>query len=206
MEQTTPAGDSLRERELVLAREVAYAFLNAATPLEVYRLALARVTPLVRADFSSVFLRDPDDPSLLRLTCAHNWPQASARYLNRMRVRIGLGPTGRAVAEQRAVEVADVFADETLADWWDAARELDFVSFISLPLSDGDGVGGALTFYFRSPHVADEDERHLLMLIADHVAVASGRAEATEVLRRDVERLRIDNERLRRENERLRAG
>ena len=99
MEPMSATPDSLRERELDVAREVASAFLTASTPVEVYRLALARVTPLVRASFSSVFERDPADPTLLKLSCANSWPQSSARYLGQLRLRLGRGPTGRAVAE-----------------------------------------------------------------------------------------------------------
>jgi signal transduction histidine kinase len=191
------SNEALRERELDVAREIAHAFLSATSPLEVYRLALARVTPLVRARFSSVFLRDHDDETLLKLSCAHNWPQSSARYLGQLRLRVGRGPTGRAVAENRPFEVADLFADPQLREWWEPARELGFVSFIALPLRDDERATGALTFYFDHPQEFTDDERHLLMLIADQVALTSGRAEQTDAMRRELERLRAENQRLR---------
>ncbi|HEX6307368.1 MAG TPA: GAF domain-containing sensor histidine kinase [Longimicrobiales bacterium] len=194
---------SLRDRELDVAREVAHAFLTASTPLEVYRIALARVTPLVRAKFSSVFQRDPADPTLLKLACAVSWPQSAARYLGQLRLRVGRGPTGRAVAELRPVEVEDVFADPALREWREPARELGFVSLISLPLVNDGRASGALTFYFDEPHEFAEDERHLLMLVADQLALASGRVEALYAERRELEQLRRENERLR---ERIGAG
>lgn len=184
---------SLRDRELDVAREIANAFLTAGSPVEVYRLALARVTPLVRASFSSVFERDPDDPALLKLTCANNWPQASARYLGQLRLRVGRGPTGGAVARMEPVEVEDVFADPRLREWHEPARELGFVSLISLPLATGDRATGALTFYFDEPHPFDEDERHLLKLIADQLAVASARVAALQAERGELEVLRTEN-------------
>jgi signal transduction histidine kinase len=191
------SSEALRQRELDVAREIAHAFLSATTPLEVYRLALARVTPLVGASFSSVFLRDPDDDTLLKLSCAHNWPQASARYLGQLRLRVGRGPTGRTVADNRTFEVADVFADPALREWWEPARELGFVSLIALPLRDGNRAIGALTFYFDQPQEFAADERHLLTLIADQVALTSGRAEQNAAVRRELERLRAENQRLR---------
>lgn len=191
--------DSLRERELDVAREVASAFLTASTPVEVYRLALARVTPLVRASFSSVFERDPADPSLLKLSCANSWPQSSARYLGQLRLRVGRGPTGRAVAEMKPVEVSDVFADPVLREWHEPARELGFVSLISLPLATGDQATGALTFYFDRSHEFDDDERHLLKLVADQLAVASGRVAALQAERRELEEMRTENALLRRQ-------
>jgi signal transduction histidine kinase len=194
----TAATDSLRDRELDVAREVANAFLTASTPVEVYRLALARVTPLVRASFSSIFERDPADPTLLKLTCANSWPQSSARYLGELRLRVGRGPTGRAVAETRPVEVRDVFADPLLSEWHEPARELGFVSLISLPLATGAVASGALTFYFDEPHEFDDDERHLLKLVADQLAVAGGRIASLEASRREVDELRSENDMLRR--------
>ncbi|MGH7464644.1 MAG: ATP-binding protein [Longimicrobiales bacterium] len=191
--------DSRRERELDVAREVANAFLTASTPVEVYRRALARVTPLVRASFSSVFEQDPAEPTLLKLTCANSWPQSSARYLGQLRLRVGRGPTGRAVAEMRPVEVTNVFADPALGEWHEPARELGFVSLISLPLAAGGKATGALTFYFDEPHTFDDDERHLLMLVADQLAVASGRVAALQADRRELEELRTENALLRRQ-------
>jgi signal transduction histidine kinase len=197
MERVNATPDSLRERELDVAREIASAFLTARTPLEVYRLALARVTPLVRASFSSVFERDPHDPALLKLTCANNWPQSSARYLGQLRLRVGRGPTGRAVERMTAVEVTDVFADPALLEWHEPARELGFKSLISLPLATGGEATGALTFYFDEPHQFDDDERHLLMLIADQLAVAGARVAALHAERRELDQLRRDNALLR---------
>lgn len=179
MDQTTVAGSAssapLRERELDVARDVAQAVITAASPLEVYRIALARVTPIVHAKFSSVFHRDPDDESLLRLTCAHNWPQPSARFMSQLRIRVGRGPTGRAVAEAAPVEVCDVFADEALRSWWEPAREIGFTSLISLPLRSGSNVKGALTFYFDTAREFDAGERDVLMLFADQLALTSER-------------------------------
>ena len=62
-----PAPRPLRKQELEAVREIAHAFLSASRPIEVYRLALVRLTPIVNASFSSVFLRDASDLSLLRL-------------------------------------------------------------------------------------------------------------------------------------------
>ncbi|HSJ10536.1 MAG TPA: GAF domain-containing sensor histidine kinase [Longimicrobiales bacterium] len=196
MDQMTGAGEALRERELGVAREIAHAFLTASTSVEVYRLALARVTPLVRATFSSVFERDPSDPTLLKLTCAHNWPQSSARYLGQLRVREGRGPTGRAVADACPVEVRDVFADPALVEWVEPARELGFVSLISLPLRTGETATGAVTFYFDAARDFDDDERHLLMLVAEQLAVTAQRAGAMDDLRLERDRLRLENDRL----------
>jgi signal transduction histidine kinase len=188
----------LQQRELEIAREIAHAFLTATQPLEVYRLALARVTALVNASFSSVFLRDTADPELLRLVCAQNWPQSSARFLSQLRIRVGRGPTGRAVAERQAVTAEDVFADHSMRDWWDPARELGFISMVALPLEVQGEVAGALSFYFAEPHRFEVDEMRLLSLIAAQLAATAERAQMIENLQRANERLRRKNEELQR--------
>ena len=182
-----PVGTS--EREMRVAREVAQAFLTASRPSEVYRLALERVVPIVGATFGCVFLRD-GDTDLLRVVAAHNWPQAFASYLGSMRVRVGNGPTGRAVADGTLVEVRDVFADPSLEDWWDPARELDFVSSVSVPLSSRGEPVGAITFYFRQPPEFDTADRDLLRLVADQLSATAEKAHLIEDLQRANEQLR----------------
>jgi signal transduction histidine kinase len=193
-DEMSVASESLRQRELEVAAEIVHAFLTASHPVEVYRVALSRVTPLVNARFSSVFLRDPADPLLLKLECAHNWPQASARFLGQLRIRVGRGPTGRAVAEREPVEVEDVFADPSQREWWEPARELGFTSLIALPLQVRGEVEGALSFYFDVPHRFEPEERRLLSLIADQLAATAEKARLTQNLRETNEKLTLRNE------------
>lgn len=186
----------LRELELEVAREIAESFLTASSPLEVYRLALARVTPIVGASFASVFLKDDDDPRLLRLACAHNWPQASARFLGDLRIRRGRGPTGRAVSQQRPVEVVDVFADPELEAWWEPARELGFVSMMALPLAVEGRVFGALSFYFGTRQEFGEEARTLLSVVAHQLASTAERAHLVQDLEGSSLRLQRENDAL----------
>jgi signal transduction histidine kinase len=178
-------------RELRAAREIAHAFLTARGPEEVYRLALERVAPVVGAAFGCVYLRESDD--VLRLVAAWNWPAEFRPFLGEMRVRVGLGPTGIAVAEHRFVEVYDVFADPALADWWDAARELGFASTVALPVVLDGRPEGALTFYFRQTEQLDEGDRSLLRLVADQLSATAEKAHLIEDLQRANLRLREQN-------------
>lgn len=162
-----------------MAREIADSLLTARSPLEVYRLALARLTPRVGASFASVFLRDAEDPRLLRLACAQNWPQSSARFLSEMRIREGRGPTGRSVLEGESIEVVDVFADDSLEDWWEPARELGFVSMTAHPLMAEGKVFGALSFYFSDEQRFDDAARILLRIVAHQLASTATRARLT---------------------------
>ena len=181
---------SLKQRELELTREIASAFLAAQHPLELYRNALAQITPLVGAGFASVFVRDDDQRDLLKLFCAHNWPQSSARFLGQMRIRVGRGPTGSAVEQRKPVEVEDVFADPTLREWWEPARELGFTALISLPLHHDPVSYGALTFYYDKAHQFNDEERHVLELAATQLSALADRAQMIQDLRSENDELR----------------
>ena len=190
MTPSTEAAGSVPE--LRVAGEIAQAFLKAKQPTEVYRLALERVAPLVGAAFACVFLRDGDS-ELLKIASAYNWPQRWATYLSSMRVAPGNGPTGRAVLENRAVDVADVFGDPELEDWWDSARELGFTSSISLPLSFEVKPVGALTLYFRDRDAFERADRGLLLLVADQLAATAERAHLIDDLQNANGRLQEQN-------------
>lgn len=181
---------NLQQRELELSREIADAFLKAQHPLELYRIVLASVTPLIDASFASVFLIDESEQDLLKLVCAHNWPQTSARYLGQLRIRVGRGPTGRAVDLRQPVEVRDVFGEPTMREWWEPARELGFTSLISLPLERDNTAVGALTFYYDRPHNFTDEERHVLKLIATQLSAMAERSQLVQDLRSENLRLR----------------
>jgi len=182
-------------RELQAAREIAHAFLTSDRPLEVYRLALERVSQLVGAAFGCVFLREapPEDPDLLHVVAAYNWPQAYAGYLSEMRVRVGKGPTGWAVSRNEVVELFDIFTDPSLEDWWEVARELGFSSTVALPVSLGGTPVGAVTFYFREREELCEADRSLLRLVADQLSATAEKAHLIEDLQRANAQLREQN-------------
>lgn len=172
-ESPDPPAEPVPDRQGAVVREIHRAATSAATPLEVYRTALARITPLVDATFASVFLRDPSEPELLRLACAQNWPQSSARFLSDLRIREGRGPTGQAVAQARPVEVEDVFEDTELKEWWEPARELGFVAMTAHPLTLDHRVLGSISFYFSDPQTLDDATRSLLATVAREMAAAA---------------------------------
>jgi hypothetical protein len=143
------------------------------TAVEVYRAVLARLGPRLGASFASTYLRDREDPDLLRLECALNWPQSSARFLNEIRIREGRGPTGSAVASGTVVHVEDVFRDPGLQDWWEPARELGFVSVVAVPLVLEGRTVGAVTFYFEERRPAPGDPNGLMEVVAREIDGAS---------------------------------
>jgi signal transduction histidine kinase len=170
-------------RELMAVREIVHAFHTARRPEEVYQLALDRVCPLIGATFACVYLVD-EDSELMRLVAVQNWPQRHTRFLGKMRVRRGFGPSGEAASERRMVEVLDVFADPSLVDWQEVARELGFRALVALPLETTDRVLGAVTFYFASPNTVGSEMRHLLRMVADQMAATAEKARLIDDLQR----------------------
>jgi signal transduction histidine kinase len=170
-------------RELIAVREIVHAFLTADRPEEVFQFALDRVSPLVGASFACVYLVDGAS-ELMRLAAVHNWPPRFAPFLGEMRVRLGFGPSGEAAAERRVIEVPDVLADGSLEDWAEVANELGFRAIVALPLQTGEGVLGAVAFYFAAAGVISPETRSLLRMVADQMAATAQKARLIEDLRR----------------------
>jgi signal transduction histidine kinase len=170
-------------RELIAIREIVHAFLTADRPEEVFQFALDRVSPLVGASFACVYLVDGAS-ELMRLAAVHNWPERFAPFLGDMRVRLGFGPSGEAAAERRVIEVPDVMADGSLEDWAEVAQELGFRAIVALPLQTGDGVLGAVAFYFEEAGAISGETRSLLRMVADQMAATAQKARLIEDLRR----------------------
>ena len=170
-------------RELIAVREIVHAFLTADRPEEVFQFALDRVGPLVGASFACVYLIDGAS-ELMRLAAVHNWPEQFAPFLGEMRVRLGFGPSGEAASERRVIEVPDVMADPSLEDWAEVASELGFRAIVALPLQTGDGVLGAVAFYFEKAGTITSETRSLLRMVADQMAATAQKARLIEDLRR----------------------
>jgi len=178
---TTVAPTDFGLRELMAVREIMHAFLTAERPEEVYQLALHRVSHVVGATFSCVYLIDKGS-DLMRLAAAYNWPEKYAKFLGQMRVRLGSGPSGEAARERRVVEVPDLFADHTLVDWHDVASELGFRAFVALPLETNGAVLGAVTFYFASRSAVSAETHSLMRIVADQMAATAEKAQLIDSL------------------------
>jgi GAF domain-containing protein len=170
-------------RELLAIREIAHAFLLAEHPGDVQQFALDRVTPLLGATFSLVMQLSADG-ELLRPVAQYEWPAAYRQWIGALRVRVGDGPSGVAVAERRLVEVVDLFEDPALDGWYDVARELGFRSILVAPLVIADEPIGAVAFYFADATRVTDEQRALVRLVADQLAAATDKSRRADELRR----------------------
>jgi signal transduction histidine kinase len=187
-------------RELIAVREIIHAFLTADRPAEVFQFALNRVSPLVGATISCVYVVDATTPELMELAAVFNWPGKYSSFLRDMRVRLGFGPSGEAASERRVIEVPDVFADPSMEDWQEVAAELGFRGIVALPLQTPAGVLGTVTFYFAKPGPFPADTRHLLRVVADQMAATAEKARLIDDLRRANSHLAETNAVLERQN------
>jgi GAF domain-containing protein len=146
--------------------DIAHAMVRAEDATEALQFALDRVCPAVGASLGAVFLLD-GAAELMRPVAAHAWPERWRPWLGAMRVRVGFGPAGEAAAERRLIEVDDVFADASLEDWQDAARELGFRALVAVPIEGPQGVAGALGVYFATPGRQPAATHALLRAVAD---------------------------------------
>lgn len=170
-------------RELLAIREIAHAFLLADHPGDVQQFALDRVTPLLGATFSLVMQLSADG-ELLRPVAQHEWPVGYRQWIGALRVRVGDGPSGMAVAERRLVEVVDLFDDPTLEGWHEVARELGFRSILAAPLVTSAGPLGAVAFYFADATRVSDEQRAMVRLVADQLAAATDKSHRADELRR----------------------
>lgn len=170
-------------KQLVAIREIAHAFLVADRPDEVQQFALDRITPLIGASFSLV-LKLGADGTLLRPVAQHEWPAPYRHWIGALRVRVGDGPSGRAVAERRLVEVVDIMTDDHATDWREVATELGFRSIMAAPLDTTDGPLGAVVFYFRDATSLTDEQRALVQMIADQLAAVTDKARHVDAVRR----------------------
>ena len=169
--------------ELLAIREIAHAFLVADHPADVYQFALDRVTPILGAAFSLV-MQIGEDGQILHPVAQHEWPGRHRDWIGALRVRVGDGPSGVAVAERRVVEVPDLFADPSLEAWYPVADELGFRSIIAAPLIGAEGPVGAIAFYFSLPTPVSDEQRALVRLVADQLAATADKSSLIDALRR----------------------
>jgi signal transduction histidine kinase len=184
---------ALAERALAVLRDVSQACLAAERVETALRYALERLTPVVGAAFSSVFVRDgaagtsatrSGEGEELIVAASYNWPERWRPWLPTMRVKMGDGPSGEAAAERRVIEVADITADPSLTHWHEVADELGLRALIALPLASGARTLGAVTFYFGEAGGFSTATRNLLCAAADQMASAVRAAELAEHGRR----------------------
>jgi signal transduction histidine kinase len=91
--------------------------------------------------------------------------------VTQIRLQVGEGVAGRAVAEQRPVQRSDLF-DDVSGRYAHLRRASGFRSMLSVPLMVGPRAIGALSVFRRDVHRFSNTEEELLVALADQAAIA----------------------------------
>ena len=91
--------------------------------------------------------------------------------ITQIRLRVGEGVAGQAVAEQRPVQRSDLF-DDPSGPYAHLRRVSGFRSMLSVPLMVGARAIGALNVFRRDVHRFSGTEEELLVALADQAAIA----------------------------------
>ena len=169
--------------DVSLLRDLTHALGNAERPRDALQFSLDRLCPAVQATVGSVLLLDPVGEAM-QLAAAHGWPETARPWLGALRVEVGRGPSGEAVAERRVIAIADVLGDPTLSEWHPVATELGFHAVLALPLITVAGIHGAVTVYFPSAGEVPVRTRALMRAGADLMAAMVERGMLAERVRR----------------------
>jgi len=180
VEESTPWPEGA---DVSLLRDLTHALAQAEHPRAALQFALDRFCPAVHAKVGAVFLLDPVGEAM-QLAAAHGWPASARPWLGALRVEVGRGPSGEAVAERRVIEIADVLGDPALAEWHPVATELGFHALMAVPLLTHDGIHGAVTVYFPDAGAVPVRTRALVRASADLMAAMVERGALAERLRR----------------------
>ena len=137
------------------------------------------VVRLLGADGALVFLLDDSGTELRFAEEASAVGPGHEHRLHRIRLRVGQGMFGKAVAD-RAIEVTGGYLDDArfehaeLADTF--ARDTGLQSFVVAPLLAGDEVFGALGVFDRRRDAFGTQQVALVRALADHAALAIANA------------------------------
>ena len=94
-----------------------------------------------------------------------------AEMLAQIRLRVGEGVAGRAVAERRPMQRADLFEDDE-GRYAHLRRASGFRSMLSVPLMVGSRAVGALSVFRHDVHRFSDGEEALLVALSDQAAIA----------------------------------
>ncbi|HEX5014501.1 MAG TPA: GAF domain-containing protein [Candidatus Limnocylindrales bacterium] len=173
-------------------------------PAAILHRAVDEAARLLQTDGAIAYTLDPDTGILRFATDAGITDDRRRAWVRSLRVDIGVGMFGTAVAEGEVQVTGDYPADPSFVHFPDAdrlVRDLAIRSFLVAPLISGDRTFGAMGTFSSRPHAFAEREIALVRALADHAAAAMANADLIDQLgrsRADVER-RAEAERALRE-------
>jgi GAF domain-containing protein len=170
---------------------------------ELLHHALEEAARLLKADGAMAYLLDPT--GILRFADDAGIEEGELRtWVRSLKVDVGVGMFGAAVAERKTMLTGDYPSDPSFVHFSGAdqlVQTLGIRSFLVAPLVTAERTFGALGTYCGRQDAFDENDIALVRALADHAAAAMANADLIEALagsRAEVER-RADAERALRE-------
>jgi len=152
---------------------------------ELLTAAVAEAASLLKADGAMVYLLDEASRILRFAHDAGIESQRGRELIRAIRLPIGVGLFGRAVAERTVVVTGDYLADpafEHAPAPDEVVREIGICSMVVAPLVAGGEVFGALGTFSGRAHAFDPAQIGLVRALADHAAAAMRNARLIEAL------------------------
>jgi diguanylate cyclase (GGDEF)-like protein len=165
--------DTLRKRQRVLeAMARIQRAISRREPLQgVLETIVGAAGELLGDDAPALLLIDPDDPGWLNLAAQRGYDDLLALPGGESgRQRVGVGVTGRAVAEGHLIVVEDYAAAPDASRPWAA---LGLQAAMAAPVhEDGAVIGALLLSSFRPGRVFSRSEQDMLSSFAEHASLA----------------------------------
>lgn len=120
---------------------------------------------------SSLMLWD-DEKGSLHVAAVYNLSEEYLRLSSATRRKVTMSPSLMALHQRQPVYISNVYEHELFAPWKDLAQMEGYAAFISIPLTHQDRPIGVVNAYLQKPHVFDEDELHMVTLLASQAAIS----------------------------------
>ena len=162
---TKPTRKSIRQLEAL--SEISEAITSDTYLDDILRLIVVVTAKVMDSNICSLMLLNEETRKLeIRATQV-----VSETYLRKAPVRIGEGVSGRAAFENRPIDVLDVKKDETYVNKEVALKE-NLCSLLSTPMSVRGKVIGVINCYTSTPHEFSDEEKTILVTVANQAAMA----------------------------------
>jgi GAF domain-containing protein len=156
-----------RTREMRALLEAGRSVTASLDVGQTIRVIMEEARSVLGVDSCSVASLEPDGAELVTVASL-DLPAPTA---SRIRLRVGEGIAGRAVAELTPVQSPDLFADEA-SRYRQLRQQTGFRSMLAVPLRIGARAIGSLSVFRSDVHRFSPAEEQLLVALADQAAIA----------------------------------
>ncbi len=153
----------------------------------ILRRAVAEAARLLQTDGAMAYLLDEITGILSFAHDAGITDDRRREWVRSIKVEVGTGMFGRAVAEGRVIVTGDYQSDTSFVHFSDADRlvqDIDIHSFVVAPLLSGSRTYGAMGTFSGRRDAFGDAEVALVRALADHAAAAMANADLIEELGR----------------------